>query len=657
MYDGARAPSPQDGANGFPQPGASTGRPKPEEEVQKPEPMPAKKAHREILDHERKRRVELKCMELQEMMEEQGYPEEEIRQKVGTFRQMLMEKEGVITREGSHRRQVVNHMTHGNEEEEEDDEELAEGYAAECDCSADCYDRDSEGHGDYRMKRKSSSSPSPPPKKRKKKKSGRHRSRFDSSSPPRREKKKKSGKKRKRDRSTSGLRKKRRYRSGSPKNKHKDKNKPRKRSPLDSPNRRSHRRGSCCSSRSASISSTGSLSKSPSRPTLKHRAEGHKARQSPSSHSTSLSPAYGAVPSAIWQNGHRDGSSNGRDSRSNHLASDKPQDKLSPLPASPSAGTSLSPHPKDRQAQGTINRSPGRQTDATSEDEEHRAARRSTSASSGKRGHRHRAPRKSSHSPARSSDSGRSQHSQTLKNKGSQVKKTRGVHSSKRRRRSRLHARHRSPSASSGRHRRHVAGRKESSSRSLRQRSCSWSSGRSASCSRSREHGSKAKSPHSRQNNSREKDGTHHTDAEGRTRRRSRSYSPIRKRRRDSPSFMEARRITRCPEDYRQRNATELQRQETAYPVLQAQPIVLQLHEQPVRFQPQPQLQLQQLQPEQEPEPEPEPLAKPQPQPQLLQPQQFGESRLLMGLQPLQRRSQDHAAEVLKTASHVKLKL
>ena len=32
------------------------------------------------------------------------YLEEEIRQKVSTFRQMLMEKEGVITREGSHTR-------------------------------------------------------------------------------------------------------------------------------------------------------------------------------------------------------------------------------------------------------------------------------------------------------------------------------------------------------------------------------------------------------------------------------------------------------------------------------------------------------------------------------------------------------------------------
>uniref|UniRef100_A0A287D043 Serine/arginine repetitive matrix 3 n=2 Tax=Ictidomys tridecemlineatus TaxID=43179 RepID=A0A287D043_ICTTR len=96
----ASMPSPLDAANGFPQPGASTGAwPRAEEELRTAEPGLVKRAHREILDHERKRRVELKCMELQEMMEEQGYSEEEIRQKVGTFRQMLMEKEGVLTRE------------------------------------------------------------------------------------------------------------------------------------------------------------------------------------------------------------------------------------------------------------------------------------------------------------------------------------------------------------------------------------------------------------------------------------------------------------------------------------------------------------------------------------------------------------------------------
>lgn len=103
MYDATRVPSPKDGANGLAQaavPGAGAGtaagsggptatavlqakteegqpgteedEEEDEEEEPKAEPVLVKKPHREILDHERKRRVELKCMELQEMMEEQG---------------------------------------------------------------------------------------------------------------------------------------------------------------------------------------------------------------------------------------------------------------------------------------------------------------------------------------------------------------------------------------------------------------------------------------------------------------------------------------------------------------------------------------------------------------------------------------------------------
>lgn len=70
--NGADAPSSQEASNGFSQPGASGTWHKGEEEARLVEPSLVKKAHREILDHERKRRVELKCMELQEMMEEQG---------------------------------------------------------------------------------------------------------------------------------------------------------------------------------------------------------------------------------------------------------------------------------------------------------------------------------------------------------------------------------------------------------------------------------------------------------------------------------------------------------------------------------------------------------------------------------------------------------
>ncbi|XP_069040409.1 serine/arginine repetitive matrix protein 3 isoform X2 [Lepisosteus oculatus] len=559
MYDGAKVPSPQESANGFSQPGASASWPKPEEEeARKAEPVLAKKAHREILDHERKRRVELKCMELQEMMEEQGYSEEEIRQKVGTFRQMLMEKEGVITREDPHGCPIVDRGC----EEPREDLQLGEDYEEEYDCHGEYYERDSIGQEDYRMKRKCSSSSSPPPKKRKKKKSGRRRSRFDSSSPPRKEKKKKSGKKHKRDRSASGSRKKRRYRSGSPKNKHKDKNKQRKRSPLDSPSQRSYHRGSCCSSRSASLSSTGSLLKSPSRTNCQHRADGHKVCCSPSSRSVSPSPGH-ASPSALWHNGHRDGTKNGKDSEANNPPGEKSQDKSKPTPASPSVQASASPEPKEAKAK-TVSRSPSRLLatpgEARAGDERYQGRQRSRSASVCKRVSRQRVTSTAPHSPKHtgcSSDSGHSQHSQSLRDKSTQPRKAKGSPAPPRRRRHRAGARRRNPSpapAKPEKHRRPSGGRRKSSSRSLRQRSSSWGSSRSGSRSRSRTRPGRSRtpSPHSRQNTSREKDSegrSHHTDTESRARRRSRSYSPIRKRRRDSPSFMEPRRITRCLED------------------------------------------------------------------------------------------------------------
>ena len=46
---------------------------KSEEEIKKHEAQMIKQPNREILDHERKRKVELKCMEMEELMEEQGY--------------------------------------------------------------------------------------------------------------------------------------------------------------------------------------------------------------------------------------------------------------------------------------------------------------------------------------------------------------------------------------------------------------------------------------------------------------------------------------------------------------------------------------------------------------------------------------------------------
>ncbi|XP_051786786.1 serine/arginine repetitive matrix protein 3 isoform X2 [Erpetoichthys calabaricus] len=453
MYDGAMVPSPQENTNGFAQASASTNRPKQEEEPRKAEPVLVKKAHREILDHERKRRVELKCMELQEMMEEQGYSEEEIRQKVGTFRQMLMEKEGVITREDSHGHPII----------------------------------------------RSSSSPSPPPKKKKKKKCSRRRSRFDRSSLSRKEKKKKNGKKHKRDRSASGPRKKRRYRSGSPKNKHKSKNKQRKRSPAESPGVRSHRRGSCCSSRSASMSSLGSPLKSPSRLTPKHTDEEQKVFHTPSSCSKSPSPMRGSRSSTPWQNGHRDSTKNGQENSGNEIIREKTRDTVKSLSASPRVQSKLAsaqPGSKDSKVQKLSTRIPGAVSpsvrNGSSDDEKQMRRRRSRSTTSSKRSSRQKtsgtAQQETTSHTGCSSDSGHSHHSNCQKNKSLHVRKTKNFHEGEKHHRGRVNSRKKSLSLSPVKHEkhsRHNSERKKSSSRSLRHRSSTWSS-RSPSRSHSR---------------------------------------------------------------------------------------------------------------------------------------------------------------------------
>lgn len=68
---------------------------KSEEELKKLEQSMIKTPNKEILDHDRKRKVELKCLEMQELMEEQGYSQDEIDRKVSMFRTMLINKEGV----------------------------------------------------------------------------------------------------------------------------------------------------------------------------------------------------------------------------------------------------------------------------------------------------------------------------------------------------------------------------------------------------------------------------------------------------------------------------------------------------------------------------------------------------------------------------------
>lgn len=68
---------------------------KSEEELKKLDSLLTKAPNQEILQHARKRKVELKCMEMHELMQDQGYSAEEIEKKVSTFRNMLLAKEGV----------------------------------------------------------------------------------------------------------------------------------------------------------------------------------------------------------------------------------------------------------------------------------------------------------------------------------------------------------------------------------------------------------------------------------------------------------------------------------------------------------------------------------------------------------------------------------
>lgn len=58
-----------------------------------------RKANKEILEHDRKRQTELKLLELEETLEEQGYTEEEIEERKEEYRKEL-EAEGLAGREG-----------------------------------------------------------------------------------------------------------------------------------------------------------------------------------------------------------------------------------------------------------------------------------------------------------------------------------------------------------------------------------------------------------------------------------------------------------------------------------------------------------------------------------------------------------------------------
>lgn len=48
--------------------------------------------NKELLEHDRKREIELKCAEMEDKMEEQGYPEDEIEEQISVLRATLLEQ-------------------------------------------------------------------------------------------------------------------------------------------------------------------------------------------------------------------------------------------------------------------------------------------------------------------------------------------------------------------------------------------------------------------------------------------------------------------------------------------------------------------------------------------------------------------------------------
>nr|CAH7721522.1 unnamed protein product [Callosobruchus chinensis] len=98
MYNGIGLATPRgSGTNGHVQRNWALVRPKDSSKAYKSEAelsamdaATARQPNREILDHERKRKIELKCAEFQEILEEQGFTEDAIVNKVNNYRTMLM---------------------------------------------------------------------------------------------------------------------------------------------------------------------------------------------------------------------------------------------------------------------------------------------------------------------------------------------------------------------------------------------------------------------------------------------------------------------------------------------------------------------------------------------------------------------------------------
>ena len=100
MYNGIGLPTPRgSGTNGYVQRNLAFLTSykdkinyKSEEGIKRGDAVAFKEPNKEILMHERKRQVEVKCFELEQTLEEQGYPEDEIEKHVTDLRKKLLSK-------------------------------------------------------------------------------------------------------------------------------------------------------------------------------------------------------------------------------------------------------------------------------------------------------------------------------------------------------------------------------------------------------------------------------------------------------------------------------------------------------------------------------------------------------------------------------------
>uniref|UniRef100_A0A8V0X9Y4 CWF21 domain-containing protein n=1 Tax=Gallus gallus TaxID=9031 RepID=A0A8V0X9Y4_CHICK len=275
MYNGIGLPTPRgSGTNGYVQRNLSALRhkreraePRADEELRRADAAALpKRPNRDILDHERKRKVELKCLELSELMEEQGYTESEIQEKVATFRTMLLERDVVLGKEGDapEQRPTVTETHQLAEAAEQKNERLRAAFGI-----SDTYVDGSAFDPARRKEATPQKAPEAPPPPS----AAVPRASSSSPSPSPKQKKKKKKKDRGRSESRSGERKKakkKKHRSPSPKTKHKSKEKKRKRSSPEAaapkPRRdRSSSPGAASSSSSGSSRSRRSRSRHPPR--------------------------------------------------------------------------------------------------------------------------------------------------------------------------------------------------------------------------------------------------------------------------------------------------------------------------------------------------------------------------------------------------------